>query len=135
MNDDNYQRGLDKMMEFTVPGDTDAATHVKIAENLRDLAPDVPRYMIEFAFGEIYTRPGLTREQQVLVTIASLVTLGTDPQIELHINTAVTIGLTKQQIVAAIVHLIPYIGFPRVLNALEIVQKVLEQRGVEHARD
>ena len=48
-----------------------------------------------------------------MVTIASLVTLGTEPQLELHINVGITIGLTPKEIVGTIVHLIPYTGFPR----------------------
>ncbi|MGV9867703.1 carboxymuconolactone decarboxylase family protein [Rhodococcus koreensis] len=87
--------------------------------------------MVEFAFGDIYTREGMTKKEQSLVTISSLVTLGTDPQIELHVNTALTVGLTKEDIVGAITHLIPYIGFPRVLNALNIVKSVLSQRGFD----
>ncbi|WP_322049428.1 carboxymuconolactone decarboxylase family protein [Paraburkholderia sp. J67] len=128
MSTDNYQRGLKKMMEYAAPGDPNVLTHSKITEDLKDIAPDVSRYMVEFAFGEIYTRPGLTKREQALVTIASLTTLGTEPEIELHIHTGLTAGLSKDEIVAAIIHLIPYIGFPRVLNALYIVKKVVAQR-------
>jgi 4-carboxymuconolactone decarboxylase len=79
---------------------------------------------------EIYSREGLTNEQRTIATIASLVTLGTEPQLELHINTGLTIGLTPKEIVGTIVHLIPYTGFPRVLNALKVVKKVFAQRNV-----
>ncbi|MDQ0970550.1 alkylhydroperoxidase/carboxymuconolactone decarboxylase family protein YurZ [Neobacillus niacini] len=72
----------------------------------------------------------LSNEQRTIATIASLVTLGTEPQLELHINTGLTIGLTPKEIVGTIVHLIPYTGFPRVLNALKIVKKVFAQRNV-----
>ncbi|MBZ9557296.1 carboxymuconolactone decarboxylase family protein [Halomonas coralii] len=119
------------MMEYAAPGDPSVLTHSKIAEDLKAIAPDVPRYMVEFAFGEIYTRPGLNKREQALVTIASLVTLGADPQVELHIHTGLTAGLSKEEVVAGIVHLLPYVGFPRVLNTLYIVKKVLAQRGVD----
>lgn len=65
-----------------------------------------------------------------MVTIASLVTLGTEPQLELYINTGITIELTPKEIVGTIMHLIPYAGFPRVLNDLKIVKKVFAQRNV-----
>jgi 4-carboxymuconolactone decarboxylase len=54
-----------------------------------------------------------------------------EPQLELHINTGLTIGLTPKEIVGTIVHLIPYTGFLRVLNALKIVKKVFAQRNVK----
>jgi 4-carboxymuconolactone decarboxylase len=54
-----------------------------------------------------------------------------EPQLELHINTGLTIGLTPKEIVGTIVHLIPYTGFPHVLNALKIVKKVFAQRNVK----
>jgi 4-carboxymuconolactone decarboxylase len=128
MTTDRYQRGLDELMEYTLTGNPDISTHLKIAENLQDLAPDVARYIIEFAYGDIYARPGLTKQQRAPITISSLVTLGTDPQLELHVNTGLTAGLTKQQIVEAIIHLIPYVGFPLVLNGLNVAKKVFAQR-------
>ena len=50
---------------------------------------------------------------------------------ELHINVGITIGLTPNEIVGTVVHLIPYAGFPKVLNALKIVKRVFAQRNVE----
>lgn len=122
------------MMEYNSAGNPDGSSHLKLHEDMKDIAPDVCRYMVEFAFGDIYTRSSLTKEEQALTTISSLVTLGVEPQIELHINTGLTVGLTQDQIVGAIIHLIPYIGFPRVLNALYIVKKVVEQRNAADGR-
>ncbi|MFE4419136.1 carboxymuconolactone decarboxylase family protein [Streptomyces sp. NPDC056817] len=133
MATDRYQHGLDKMMEYMPKGDSGAASHLKLADDLKDIAPDVTRYMVEFAFGDIYARPGLTKQEQALVTISSLVTLGTEPQLELHIDTGLTVGLSKEQITSAIIHLLPYTGFPRVLNALAIVKKVFAERDADDA--
>lgn len=128
MTTDRYQQGLEKMMEFQPASDSDVSSHVKLVDDLKDLAPELPQYIVEFAFGDIYTRSALTKKEQVLVTISSLVALGAEPQIELHINSGLNVGVTKDEIVGAIVHLIPYTGFPRVLNALYIVKRVLAQR-------
>ncbi|MDX6688422.1 MAG: 4-carboxymuconolactone decarboxylase [Baekduia sp.] len=125
-----HERGVRKLSEFTLP-DSGAATHQKLADDLADIAPDVGRYIIEFGYGEIYSRPGLTNQQRVLITIASLVTQGTEREIELHVNTGLTAGLTSTEIVESLIHLIPYTGFPRVLNALYVVKKVFAQRQVE----
>ncbi|UXH43005.1 carboxymuconolactone decarboxylase family protein [Rossellomorea vietnamensis] len=128
MNQDRYQNGLDKLMEYTLTDNIEISTHLKISEALEDIAPDVGKYIIEFAYGEIYTRKGLTNKQRALVTISSLVTQGTEPQLELHINTGLTAGLTEEEIVESITHLIPYTGFPRVLNALTVAKKVFAIR-------
>ena len=119
------------MNEITLTDNKEIGTHVDIVAAFKDLAPDLENYIVEFAFGDIYSREGLTKQQQTMATIASLVTLGTEPQLELHINVGITIGLTPKEIVGTIVHLIPYAGFPRVLNALKIVKKVFAQRNVK----
>ena len=131
MEKDRFQNGLDKLMEYTLTDNKDISTHLKISDDLQDIAPDVGKYIIEFAYGEIYSRAGLTNKQRALVTISSLVTQGTEPQLELHINTGLTAGLTKEEIVESITHLIPYTGFPRVLNALTIAKKVFSMRDEE----
>ena len=131
MEKTRYQRGLDIMNEITLTDNKEIGTHADIVAAFKDLAPDLENYIVEFAFGDIYSREGLTKQQQTMATIASLVTLGTEPQLELHINVGITIGLTPKEIVGTIVHLIPYVGFPRVLNALKIVKKVFAQRNVK----
>lgn len=127
MEQTKYQQGMDKLMEYTA---TKGSTHLKIADELKYIAPDVPKYIIEFAYGEIYSRSGLTNQQRALVTVASLITQGTEPQLELHINTALTSGITAEEIVETITQLIPYTGFPRVLNALSVAQKVFKDREI-----
>lgn len=103
MAQDSYQKGLDKLMEYTLTSNDDISTHLKITEDLKDLAPDVGKYIIEFAYGDIYSRPGLTNKQRPLVTILSLVTQGTEPQLELHLNTGLTAGLEPNEIVESII--------------------------------
>ncbi|MDR7078595.1 4-carboxymuconolactone decarboxylase [Neobacillus niacini] len=131
MEKTRYQQGVDIIKEYTLTDNEEIGTHMDIVATFKDLAPDLESYIVEFAFGDIYSREGLTKQQQTMVTISSLVTLGTEPQLELHINTGLTIGLTPKEIVGTIVHLIPYTGFPRVLNALKIVKKVFAQRDVK----
>ena len=131
MEKDRYQRGLDIINEITVTDNKEIGTHMDIVAAFKDLAPDLESYIVEFAFGDIYTREGTTPQQKTIATIASLVALGTEPQLELHINVGITIGLTPKEIVGTVVHLIPYTGFPKVLNALKIVKKVFAQRNVQ----
>lgn len=60
--------------------------------------------------------------------MASLVTLGTDAQIELHVSTALTSGVEPNVVVELMTQLIPYTGFPRVLSGLNIVKRVVAPR-------
>jgi 4-carboxymuconolactone decarboxylase len=104
----------------------------KVADNLlrayEDVAPDFARYLVEFAFGEIYARPGDLRHRE-LIAIASLATMGgCDPQLETHVHGAFNVGLTEAEVVEAVMTLIPYVGFPRALNAMAVVKRVVDKR-------
>ncbi|MBU8589654.1 carboxymuconolactone decarboxylase family protein [Priestia megaterium] len=104
----------------------------RVIESLKDIAPALGRYVIEFAFGDIYTRQGISLQQKQLVTIASLTTQGgCEPQLNVHINAALNVGLTPNEIVEAITHCIPYTGFPRVLNAVFFAKQVFEERDLK----
>jgi len=104
----------------------------KVADNLiaayEDLAPDFTRYLIEFAFGEIYARDGDLKHRE-LIAIASLATMGgCDAQLQTHVHGAFNVGLSEGQIVEAVMTLIPYIGFPKALNAMAVVKRVVDKR-------
>lgn len=129
MAEDRYQKGMDKLMELTNPDNDHPTGHMDVGEGFKDIAPDLQKYVVEFAFGDIYSRPGIDNKQKVLTTISALVARGT-PQIEMHIRTGLVVGLTPEEIVICIMHLIPYTGFPRALNALKAAQKVFAEEGV-----
>jgi 4-carboxymuconolactone decarboxylase len=127
---DRFQRGWERLMEV------DAEGGERVIENLQDVAPDLGRYVVEFAFGEIYQRPILDLRQRQLVTISALTTLGgAEPQLEAHVNAGLNVGLTAREVVEAILHCIPYTGFPRVLNAVFVAKRVFEERGVSPLGD
>jgi 4-carboxymuconolactone decarboxylase len=116
--------------------EVDAAGGERVIESLQDIAPDLGRYVVEFAFGDIYQRPVLDLRQRQLVTIAALTTLGgAEPQLEVHVNAALNVGLTAREIVEAILHCIPYTGFPRVLNAIFVAKRVFAERDVDPLGD
>lgn len=125
---DRYQRGLDRMMELVSTEHTDTFDHAQLVESYRDLDENIADYIVSFAFGDIYSRDSLTQKEQTLVTIASLTALGIEPQLKLHINVGFNVGLTQEQIVGALIHGIPYVGFPRVLNALTLLKEVMAER-------
>ena len=123
---ERFQRGWQRLIEV------DAEGGERVIESLKDVAPDLGRYVVEFAYGEIYQRPALDLRQRQLVTISALTTLGgAEPQLEVHINAGLNVGLTAHQIVEAILHCIPYTGFPRVLNAILVAKRVFEERDLD----
>ena len=123
MTNERFERG-EKLLR-AVDGD-------KVADNLlrayETVAPDFTRYLIEFAFGEVYARDGDLRHRE-LVAISSLATMGgCDAQLETHVHGAFNVGLSEAEIVEAVMTLIPYIGFPKALNAMAVVKRVVEKR-------
>jgi 4-carboxymuconolactone decarboxylase len=127
---DRFRRGWERLMEVDSEGGE------RVIENLRDVAPDLGRYVVEFAYGEIYQRPVLDLRQRQLVTISALTTLGgAEAQLEFHVNAGLNVGLTAREVIEAILHCIPYVGFPRVLNAVLVAKRVFEKRGVSPVGD
>ena len=129
MTSDRFQKGMDKLKELTVPDENSPTGHMEIGDSFKDIAPDLTRIVVEFAFGDIYARDGLDNKQKVLTTISALVAQGT-PQIGMHVITGLNVGLTPDEIAGCIMHLIPYVGFPRALNALKVAQEVFAEQGV-----
>ncbi|MCY4781308.1 carboxymuconolactone decarboxylase family protein [Sphingobacterium sp. UT-1RO-CII-1] len=123
-----YKRGMEVIDKYADKSEKPAYSIT--FEDLMSLDDELENYIVEFAFGDIYSREGLSDEQKTLLTISSLVTQGLEPQLRLHINTGLTIGITPKEIVNAIIHLLPYTGFPRVLNALKVAKAIFEERSL-----
>lgn len=118
--EDRQKRGLELL------GQVDGEGGERVIESFSDIAPDVGRYIVEFAFGDIYARKGLKLRDRELATIASLCTQGScEPQLRMHIQGALNAGLTKTEIIETFIQLIPYVGFPKVLNAISVAKEVL----------
>ena len=121
--DDRYERGLAAMAEI----DGEAGT--KVAEALQDIAPDLARYIVEFTFGQVYPRPGLSLVLREIVTIAACTALGTaGPQLKVHINALLNVGGSRAQVVETLLHLAFYAGFPAALNAIGVAREVFAER-------
>lgn len=102
-----------------------------VIKSLADISPDLGRFIVEFAFGDIYTRKGLNLKEKELITITSLLTAGgCEPQLEVHINGSLNVGIEPQKIVETFLQCIPYTGFPKVLNAIFVAKKVFEERNI-----
>src|SRR6185295_3028794 len=95
-----------------------AHTGETIVSALDDVCPDLASMTIEWGFGEIVSRSGIDLKTRQLVTVASCVTLGhAQPQLRAHIEGALNVGATPQEIVEVILHVCLYAGFAAGTNA------------------
>ena len=101
----------------------------KVIAALQDIAPDFADYVFEFPFGDIYSRPGLDLRAREIATIAALTAMGTAaPQLKVHIEAGLNVGVTKEEIVETIMQMAVYAGFPAALNGLFAAKEVFAAR-------
>jgi len=123
MASERFEKGFKKFQE--IHGPVAKAT----LESVKDIAPELGQFVTEFAFGDIYSRPGLDLKTRQLVTIASLTTLGSAPlQLKSHIKGALNVGCTKQEIVEVLLQMAVYAGFPASMNAIYAAKEVFKER-------
>ena len=121
----HHEAGLARLRE--VDGDAGVA----LVEKLKTIAPEFGDYVIDFAFGEIYKRPGLDLKSRELAAIAALAALGTAPaQLRLHINGALNVGCAREQVIETVIQTIVFAGFPAALNGLAAAREVFAERGL-----
>jgi len=111
--------GLAKLAEV------DGAGGQKVIDALQDIAPDFGRLLVEFAFGDIYSRPGLDLRSREIAVVAALTALGNaGPQLRVHLQGALNVGVTREEIVETIMMMAVYAGFPAALNGLFAAREV-----------
>jgi 4-carboxymuconolactone decarboxylase len=126
MDNDKYEQGL-KMLD-----QIDGKAGRRVIESLKDIAPDLSRYVIEFAFGDVFSRPGLDLKSREIATVAALTALGTaTPQLKVHINAALNVGCTRREVVEIIIQMAVYAGFPAALNGMFAAKEVFTDRDKE----
>ncbi|MDK9692209.1 carboxymuconolactone decarboxylase family protein [Azospira sp. APE16] len=124
MQNERYARGLAKLQEI------DGQAGEKVVASLAGIAPDFARYLIEFPFGDIYSRPGLDLRSREIAVVAALTALGNAaPQLKVHIQGALNVGVSRQEVVETIMQMAVYAGFPAALNGLFAAQEVFAEAG------
>jgi 4-carboxymuconolactone decarboxylase len=123
MENERYARGLDKLNEI------DGDQGEQVIESLVEISPDFARYLIEFPFGDIYSRPGLDLKSRELVVVAALTALGNaSPQLKVHIHGALNVGCSRQEVREVLIQMAVYAGFPAALNGLFVAKEVFRSR-------
>ena len=118
-----FERGTRALSEI------DGEAGERVVSSLEDIAPDFGRYIIEFPFGDIYSRPGLDLRAREIATIAALTAMGNAaPQLKVHIEGGLNVGLSRTEIIEIIMQMAVYAGFPAALNGLFAAKEVFKNR-------
>lgn len=121
-----YARGWEKLREI------DGHAGERVVDSLADIAPDFAKYLIEFPFGDIYSRPQLNLKAREIGVVAALTALGNAaPQLKVHIHGALNVGCTREEVVEIIMQMAVYAGFPAALNGLFAAKEVFAERRLE----
>ena len=119
---DRYQQGLQKLAE--IHGEVGG----KVVESLKEIAPDLGRYIIEFPFGDVYSRPGLDLKSREIATLAALTVLGNaQPQLKVHIHAALNVGCTREEVIEVIIQMAVYAGFPAAINGILVAKEAFAE--------
>lgn len=125
MQPSRYERGVERLTAVVGNAGLD------VIEAMRRVAPDMARYTIEFSYGDVYSRPALDDRSRQIAAVAALAALGhCRPQLKVHINGALNVGCTPEEVVEIILQMVLYAGFPVATNALLAAQEVFEARGL-----
>lgn len=118
-----YERGWEKLKEI------DGEVGEKVIQSLKDISPDLGRYIIEYAFGDVYSRTELDLKSREIAVVAALTAMGNaQPQLKVHINGALNTGSTVNELKEVILQMSVYSGFPNSINAMNMLKDVLAER-------
>lgn len=99
----------------------------RLKDMIGQIAPDMVDFVIDFAYGEVMSREGLDLPTRELCIISSLVAMGCEPELKIHIRKALHIGVSEKKIVEVLLQQTVYSGFPRAINALMAAKEVFKE--------
>jgi 4-carboxymuconolactone decarboxylase len=122
MSGEAHERGMKKRRE--VLGDE----HVdRAVERTSDFTADFQDFITRYAWGEIWTRPGLDRRMRSAITMTALIGVGRFDELGMHVRAALRNGLTPDEIKEVLLQSAIYCGVPAANSAFAVAQKVLEE--------
>jgi len=127
---DRYETGLQNLKTI------DKEAGEKVADSLIDISPDLVKYIIEYAFGDVYNRTELALKSKELSVVAALTAMGNAaPQLKVHIHGALNVGCNIAEIQEVILQMSAYSGFPNAINGMLALKDVLAERKLEGKHD
>ncbi|ACA88305.1 carboxymuconolactone decarboxylase family protein [Shewanella woodyi] len=131
MENSRFTVGLEQLSKI------DGEAGHNVIESLQDICPDLAKFTIEYPFGDIYSRPALDLKSREIATIAALTALGhCKPQLKVHLNAALNVGCTEDEIKEVLLQMTVYAGFPAALNGMFAFKEVLqESKAIQPSND
>ena len=120
MSDDRRERGMKVRREVLGDKHVDAAI-----ERTTDFTADFQNLITRYAWGEIWSRPGLDRRTRSCITLTALVALGKLEELEMHVRAALRNGLTQDEVKEVLLQSAIYCGVPAANSAFAVAQRVL----------
>ena len=126
MNDEQrYKQGLEVRTEVL------GEKHVnRSLENLNDFNSDFQNFISRYAWGEVWSRPGLPRHTRSLVTMGILLALGREAELRMHIRACFNNGVTKDELKELFLHSSLYAGLPAANAAMHMAEEVFVELGI-----
>ena len=123
MSNSRYQIGLNKLAQI------DGEAGQKVIESLEDICPALARFTIEYPFGDIYSREGLSLKEREIATVAALTAMGNcAPQLKVHLHAALNVGCSETELKEVILQMSVYAGFPAALNGMFSLKEIIRER-------
>lgn len=123
--ENRYTKGLEKLKEIDDKAGED------VVESLNDIAPDLGKYIIEFSFGDIYSRKGTDLRQKEIAAVAALTAMGNAyPQLKVHTQAALNVGCSPEELVEVMIQIAVYSGFPSAINGINVLKEVLKEENL-----
>src|SRR5262252_9391604 len=98
-------------------------------ENWKKLDKDLARELSMFFVGKLYSREVISQKQRELCAVASLTVLNRGNELRAHLHAALNVGATRQEVAEVVFQQVTYGGMPVVVEAIEVLKAVLEERG------
>lgn len=121
-DEEHYQQGME--VRRAVLGDK----HVdRTLSQLTPLNEEFQNFITRYAWGDIWTRPGLERHTRSMITIAMLIALNREAELKMHLRAAFNNGVTRDELKELIMHSALYCGLPAANATLHLAQQVFDE--------
>jgi 4-carboxymuconolactone decarboxylase len=121
INDERFEKGWNKIKEI------DGGILQNFYHELLEISPDFARQLVQFPFGDVYSRPALDNQKRELAIVSAIAALGhAQPQLKLHLHAAIKVGCSRAELNEVLMMTAVYGGFPAALNAFATFGSVLQ---------
>lgn len=130
MTEDRFERGLARLDQIT------RGAGQAVVDRLSQTSPDLARYVVEYPYGDVFCRSGLSDQERQLATLGALAALGyARPELQVHIHGALNVGVTREQVIETMILMSVYAGFPASIHGIRAAEAVFAARDADGLDD